>query len=105
MNLKNVFNKAKELGRRMLGLETQPKVFKPHLLGVSQTALDPRDLDAVPLSRLSRKDKDLTLPAFKVKRKLGPAFFTRGMNPRTRHARVSGLTADERALAREHGWI
>jgi len=88
--LRSGLNALKALGKRMLGLDTGPEQFKPHLLGVSEVSLG---------------ERELPLDAFSVKRKLGASFFTRRLTGRTRHARVSSLTNAERAIARARRWI
>lgn len=42
---------------------------------------------------------------FRVKQKLGQAFFRRKMNSNTRRARIRTLTQDEKRIAIHHGWI
>lgn len=57
------------------------------------------------IGHLSKKDRLLTVNEIGVKRKLGRSFFSKQVNPRLKSRRVRELTGDERAIARERGWI
>jgi len=82
-------DKLKSFARALGILPQGPKPFEPE----------------VSTSTTSLRDLERPLDAIVVKRKLGPSYFTRRLNPRTRAARVRGLTRDERRLARAMGWI
>lgn len=81
---------AKKLAEKFLG-KSDDDNFKPHLMGTTQ---------------VSMSDKQLPADVWAIKRaKLGSSFFTRRLNPRTRSRLISGLTAEEKEIARAKGWI
>lgn len=54
---------------------------------------------------VSRRDHLRAADLLLIKHKLGRAYFTRGLSPRTRRARVASLTRGQRYIAQERGWI
>jgi len=56
-------------------------------------------------TNVSVKEKELRVDAFSVKRKLGRAWFTKRLHPRTRRHRLASLTCQEARIARELRWI
>jgi hypothetical protein len=68
--------------------------------------LKPAFLTDAPAERnISLRERRYDLACLLVKRKLGAAFFTRQLNPKTRKKRVESLRKWERELASEKGWI
>ncbi len=57
--------------------------------------------EKVPTQREMRLDTS----EYTVKQALGPSWFTRQLSAKTRWARLSELTPEERAIAREKGWL
>lgn len=91
--------------RKILGLEDKGKPFEPYT--VSSTEFAPGEMPErlVITQRLSARDRQLPVDVFKVKQKLGRAYFTRGLSKRTRAARVRTLKRDELVIARGMGWL
>jgi len=58
-----------------------------------------------PGTHVSRRDHMLPADFLAAKQKLGRAYFTRRLSPRTRRARVALLLPHELAAARQRGWI
>lgn len=94
--------------RAVTGRKAERPDFAPFLLSSSDkpSVFAAKGADRPsPRSHYSRRDLALSGDAFAVKRKLGRAYFTRGLSPRTRAARLRALKPHELAIATAHRWV
>ena len=100
--LKRIIGKVKKAfgGKEPAKWESNDTRMEDHLQKWGQAIAD-----RMRGKKFSRSEGRLDAQEYAVKSKLGNSFFTRQQPERTRNARISALTSEERRIARARGWI